>query len=274
MIRCGSSSSVAAEWNLVKVHFNLKKRSEVEVANRNAVRTLTFESNHIFTHISLLIPMKLPCRTHEVNLIQHYLVLQIGKNWTFKIRKWLLVIFKPGGVVKHCGWCDVGTVLGERRWGLGMVKSCQQFSIYVIQGVGTFRVLWKGFTACDFSVQIHRVQVASKWYPLDLWPQVFQHAVQLAWRQLPHCHSFGFVAFHPQAVKSGVACCDAFQGLECSTVCLCRLCTPRLYMHRLCMQQVGNEYVRTSFPYVLACHKSWLQCIWHAIKIWSHVRRA
>lgn len=92
------------------------------------------------------------------------------------------------------------------------------------------------------------------WHPLDLWPQVFQHAVQLAWRQLPHCHSFGFVAFHPQAVNGGVVCWDAFQSIACSTVCLCRLCIQLLHMHTLCMPQVWNECVRTRFPYV--CHKS------------------
>lgn len=143
---------------------------------------------------------------------------------------------KPGGVVKHCGWCDVGTVLGERRWGLGMVKrsmgsdECSQacsfpansFLFVWYMGSAHLERIRKGFMACD------------PWHPLDLWPQVFQHAVQLAWRQLPHCHSFGLVAFHPQAVNGGVVCCDAFQSLEYITVCLCRLCTPLHHMHTHC----------------------------------------
>ena len=147
--------------------FQLHSDSEVEVANRNAVRTCQdidiWIESHFCTHqladsneaVMLNSRSKSnPALSSSSDWIENRHLKSANGRWSH---------LKPGGVVKHCGWCDVGTVLGERRWGLGMVKrsmgsdECSQacsfpansFLSVWYRGRHIFSVRWKGFMACD-----------------------------------------------------------------------------------------------------------------------------
>lgn len=162
MIRCASSSSVAAESNLVKVHFeshsDLKLKLQTETQSWH-VRTLTFESNHQLADSNEAVMLNSrsksnPALSSSSDWIENRHLKSANGCWSY---------LKPGGVVKHCGWCDVGTVLGERRWGLGMVKrsmgsdECSQacsfpaysFLFVWYMGSAHLECIRKGFMACD-----------------------------------------------------------------------------------------------------------------------------